>query len=70
METCKSVAEALRYADPVSDPSLLAVEDLIAARFETFYAAVLGGNEATAKALGEELLSLIEERNRTCKSLK
>lgn len=67
---CVDVAEAFRYSDPVSDSSLLAVEDQIAARFETFAAAVRSGKEQTAKTLAKELLTLIEERNKTCKLLK
>ena len=67
---CKDVAEAFRYADPVSHSSLEAVEEQIAARFETFSDAVRSGNEVTAKALSKDLLALMEERNRTCKLLK
>ena len=67
---CKAVVEAIRYSDPVSDSSLLAVEEQIAARFETFAAAVRSGNEQTANALAKELVALLAERNRTCKLLK
>lgn len=67
---CTEVTEAFRYADPVSDASLLAAEEQIAARFETFSSAVLAGNETTARTVANELLALMEERNRTCKLLK
>ena len=67
---CSAVAEEFRYADPVSDPGLFTLEDQISARFETFSSAVRSGNEATAKALSEKLIELLQERGTTCKLLK
>ena len=67
---CEAVTEAFRYADPMSHDGLTAVEEEIAARFETFSAAVLSGNPDAAKPVAKELLALLEERNRTCRMLK
>lgn len=66
---CSAVTEAFRYADPMSHDGLAAVEEAIAARFDAFSAAVLS-ETASAAALAKELLTLLEERNRTCRMLK
>ncbi len=65
----KKVWEALRYSDPVSNPMLSSAEAQINVKFSEFRNAVTSGDEQ-AKKLAEELLFLIEDRNRKCKILK
>ena len=65
----KKVWEALRYSDPMSKPALTAAEAQINLKFAEFRTAVLAENEK-AMALSQELLFLIEDRNRKCKILK
>ena len=65
---CKKVYEALRYSDPVSAPVLSEVEREIAEKFKVFSAAVEEDKEAAETA--EELLTLIDVRNKKCKLLK
>ena len=65
---CKKVYEALRYSDPVSAPVLSEVEREIAEKFKVFSKAVEEDKEAAETA--EELLTLIDVRNKKCKLLK
>ena len=60
---CKKVHEALRYSDPMSSDALDEIEGKIEAQF-----AVFSGSVSSDAA--EELLLLIDERNRKCKFLK
>lgn len=65
----KKVSDALRYSDPVSNEKLQQEEFKIADVFSNFAKAVAGGSE-DAIALSNELLELIEDRNRKCKLFK
>lgn len=69
-ETARTVYEAIRYSDPMSDPALAAVEDKISCAFRDFSAAVETGSAEVAQASSKTLLALIGERNATCKILK
>ena len=63
------VYEAVRYSDPMSSDALLSVENSISEKFETFTAAIKSGSDA-APALAEEVVLLVNDRNRKCKVLK
>lgn len=67
--TAKKVWEALRYSDPVSNPLLTSAEAQINVKFSEFRNAITAGEEQATK-LAEELLFLIEDRNRKCKIFK
>lgn len=64
----KKVFDAIRYSDPKSNPALYQLENEISNKFNAFKYAVEIGNVAEIKA--DELLVLIEERNKKCKILK
>ncbi len=65
----KKVWETLRYSDPMSNPALASAEAQINIKFEQFREAVIAKDEKAVK-LAEELLFLIEDRNKKCKILK
>ena len=67
---CKSVYEAFRYSDPVSDSDLGDLEDKISGSYEEFDKAVTENNKDTAKEVSNALLILIKERNEKCKALR
>ncbi len=65
-----TLAEAIRYSDPMSAQSLLPLEGMIEAKVAELRHAVEAGGTDDAFALVKEVLLLIEERNRKCKLLK
>lgn len=66
---CKSVYEALRYSDPMSNDAFIDVENKISSKFNEFSNAVKN-NDDSIKTLTDELLMLINERNKKYKLLK
>ena len=66
----KKVYEAVRYSDPVSNEALASIESQIIVKFSAFSDAVEAGNQETAETIAEELLILIDDRNKKCKLLK
>ena len=69
-DICSKVSEAIRYSDPVSNELSASVESDLKIKFDEFAAVVKSGDDAKAGALGNELLDLIEERNKKCKAGK
>ncbi len=67
---CRRVFEKFRYSDPVSCEALAAVEGEITVKFSAFAKAVEEDNAADVKAISEELVILLEDRNKKCKLLK
>ena len=67
---CKKVYEAVRYSDPMTSGALTDVESRIRTEFDAFTDAVLSDNADAVNASANELLSLLTERNRTCKANK
>lgn len=67
---CKKVYEALKYSDPVSDERLSAVEKNIADYLKTMREAVISEKADDVKKVTEEIITLVGERNRKCKSGK
>ena len=67
---CKKVYEAVRYSDPMTSDALADVENRIRTEFDAFTDAVISDNADAANASMGELLSLLTERNRTCKANK
>jgi hypothetical protein len=66
----KSLAETIRYSDPVSGPQLAAIENGIEAKAAVLEEAVEKNDEDAVKALCNELQQLFAERNQKCKILK
>ncbi len=66
----KKVYEAVRYSDPMSNAILVEVEDKIQNGFIDFENAVNSEDFELASSTADELLSLIDIRNKKCKLLK
>ena len=66
----KKVYEAIRYSDPMSNAVLVEVEEKIQNGFSDFENAVNGEDFELASSTADELLSLIDIRNKKCKLLK
>ena len=66
----KKVYEAVRYSDPMSNAVLVEVEEKIQNGFHDFENAVNGEDFELATSTADELLSLIDIRNKKCKLLK
>lgn len=64
----KKVYEAIRFSDPMSNNALASLESEITIKFKAFENAVVSGDACTEKA--NELLILVEERNKKCRMLK
>ena len=68
-KAAKKVYETVRYSDPMSVEALAGLESQITLKFHEFETAVTEGSESAAK-LADELVVLVEERNKKCKVLK
>lgn len=66
---CKKVYEAVRYSDPMSNEALAGVESQITLKFGEFANAVTKG-AGNASSLADELVVLIDDRNRKSKLVK
>lgn len=66
----KKIYEAVRYSDPMSSEALSSVENQIIAIFNEFSNAVISDNKLIAESLGNELIILVNDRNKKCKMLK
>lgn len=66
----KKVYEAIRYSDPMSNEALSSVETQITIKFNEFSNAVIKDNKPLAETLGNELIILVNDRNKKCKLLK
>ena len=67
---CKKVYEALRYSDPMSNDALAEVEDDITTKFSKFSEAVISGDLEAVATFANELVVLLDARNKKCKLLK
>ncbi len=66
----KKVYEAVRYSDPMSNEALAGIESQITIKFAALSDAVEADNTDIVKTAAEELLLLVEDRNRKCRVLK
>lgn len=66
----KKVFEAIRYSDPMSNSVLEEINEQIQNRFFNFAEAVESEDLNLASASSDELLILIDNRNKKCKLLK
>lgn len=65
----KKVYEIVRYSDPMSNAMLSGVEAQITLKFDEFSKAVVSGDGDVAR-LAEEIIVLVNDRNKKCKLLK
>ena len=66
----KKVYEAVRYSDPMSNAALVEVEEKIQNGFAAFENTIKAENLELASSTADELLSLVDIRNKKCKLLK
>ena len=66
----KTVYEAIRYSDPVSNTALASLDAQIGRQFTAFSAAVKGEDLELAKNEAAALVEMLESRNQQCKCLK
>lgn len=67
---CKKVYEAVRYSDPMSDDALAATESQITLKFAELTTAVNDNNLETVKKTANEVIILLDDRNKKCRLLK
>lgn len=67
---CKKVYESFKYSDIVSDNSLKEINEQIQRQFISFENAVNNKDLELAENISNELISLINKRNKQCKLLK
>ncbi len=65
---CKKVYEALRYSDPMSNQELADIEEQISMKLNELKSGISSGE--SVDNCSEELMLLINERNKKCKLLK
>ena len=66
----KKVYEAIRYSDPMSDAVLVEIEEKIQKAFSAFENAVNDGDIELTSATADDVIALIDTRNKKCKLLK
>lgn len=70
---CKKIYEAIRYSDPMSSVYLADIENQITAKFNAFANVIVNAavnQRGAAQDIADELLILIDDRNKKCKLLK
>ena len=68
--TAKRVYEAIRFSDVMSNSALEQLDTSIQRQFSAFEDAVMSKDVQLSVALGNELLILIDKRNKRCRLLK
>lgn len=66
----KKVYEAIHYSDPMSNDALVNIENQIQKQFNVFKEAVKNDDIELAESSAEELIVLVNDRNKKCKLLK
>lgn len=67
---CKKIYEALRYSDPMSNVALYEINEQIRRQFISFENAIYSSDLELTILNADELLRLINKRNKKCKLLK
>ena len=67
---CNSVYEAIRYSDPMSNEDLSSIEAKIKVKLGELAESITTDEEHEMETISEELVLLINERNRMCKAGK
>ena len=66
----QSIADEVRFSDPISVPELIDIEKQMITKFEDLKSAVMDVDYDKAKNASDELSSLIKDRNSRVKALK
>lgn len=66
----KKVYEAIRYSGPMSNEALSPVESQITIKFNEFSNALIEDNKPLAESIGNELIILVNDRNKKCRLSK
>lgn len=66
----KKVYEAIRYSDPMSNAALEEINEQIQNQFSVFEDAVKSEDSELASSSSEELIVLMDKRNKKCKLIK
>lgn len=69
-EIVSKVYEAVRYSDPMSDDALSSIESQITISFAALTDAVGSNDNNAVKKAADELIILLNDRNKKCKLLK
>lgn len=67
---CKKVYEAVRYSDPMSNEALSMTESQITIKFAELTTAVNENNLEAVKKTANEVIILVDDRNKKCRLLK
>lgn len=67
---CKKIYEAARYSDPMSNYGLESIETEISSKMGALSHLINQDNESETVRIAQEVVALIEARNRECKALK
>lgn len=67
---CKKAYEAIRYSDPMSNMILTDIDEQIKNQFSEFERSVCEEDVEVANKNCEELITLVDKRNKKCKLLK
>ncbi len=67
---CKKVYEAVRYSDPMSNEALSVIEAKITVKVDEFSSAVGADDAEKVKEIANEIVILVADRNKRCKSQK
>lgn len=67
---CKKVYETVRYSDPMSNDALSAIESQITIKFAELTAAVNDNDLDTVKKAANEVVILLDDRNKKCRLMK
>ena len=67
---CKKAYEAIRYSDPMSNMMLSDIDEQIKNQFSEFETSVREDDFEVANKICEELIALVDKRNKKCKLLK
>ena len=66
----KKVYEAIRYSDPMSNAALEEINEQVQNQFSVFADAVKSEDSGLASSTADELIILIDNRNKKCKLMK
>lgn len=67
---CKKVYEAIRYSDPISSDELTVIEAKITVKVDELASAVGADDAEKVKEIADEIVVLVDDRNKKCKALK
>jgi hypothetical protein len=67
---CKKVYEAIRYSDPMSNEALASVESKITEKLAEFSEVVKADDAEKVTEVANEVVILVEDRNKKCKAAK